>query len=550
MSFIDRSKEIKLKEQLSFDKFYCAFGGGVGRFGANFSIFSYKGTTIWIDIGAGFANQDFPGVQKTLPNRYLAEIFPPDVIILTHGHEDHIGAFTFFISTIPKKTCIVLSPFTHALLKNKLIECSIKNRDFKFKIINHNTTHKINEFDLSFFFMPHSILQTFSVGISIKSISKKVYFTSDFKTKGIESRFNLNDIKQYAPVDFLFCDSTGSLHYGESIDESQIIINLEKVIKSHHGRIFITTFSSHIERLRAIFSMGEKWGRKVSIIGLSLKNNLKAAFSVNEFLIPIEEIEPPRDHENNLLCLISGCQADKNSSLYRFSHGEFKNLKAKEGDLFIYSSSIIPGNEENVLKSLNKLSALGVRVVGLNHESEPLHASGHGKQGDILKIVSWLRPNKIIPVHGDPLHFYGFYEFLKPSSIEIVATDTIYSLNEKNLVKSIPLNIKNGFVENGNIHYDLSIFYERQTLAKEGICNIIFSKQYYKILTINYVGVSSPDFIASKKNIIFTEVEEKVKSLYLSKGKDEKKMLKLKEKVFQINQYHFRKRPYVNLILV
>ena len=534
--------------QLKPEELYCAFGGGVGHFGANFSIFSYQKTTIWIDIGAGFENQDYPGIQKILPNRYLAEIFPPDIVILTHGHEDHIGAFPFFTYLMPRKMCVITSPFTHALLKHRLTEQSINIRDFSFKIINQNEQYKFQEFTLFFFFMPHSIPQTFSVGLHIQSISKKIYFTSDFKLKGIEPRFNENNIKEFAPIDFLFCDSTGSLRSGNTPEESQVIKNLDRVIEAHKGRIFLTVFSSHIERVRSIFNIGQKYGRKLSVIGLSLKNYLRAAFLVNEFHIPLEQIDLPQNREESILCIISGCQADPNSSFHRLAHNKLNNLKVRKGDMLIYSASIIPGNEENVFRSLNNLSEMGVNIVGLNHDSLPLHVSGHGRKGDIVSLISLLKPNKVIPVHGDALHFYGFREFVDPSCLEIPTTNFIYSLNEGSLLRRFPLDIKMGFVEHGEVHHDLSLFHARKNLAQDGICNVIFDSHSFKVLSINYVGTCSGDFIDLKKADLLAEIVEKMKDIHLIK--QDKILKKIREKIFNINQRHLRKRPYVNLIFV
>ncbi len=543
-----KSESELIQAQLKPEEFYCAFGGGIGRFGANFSIFSYQATTIWIDVGAGFENQECPGIQKILPNRYLAEIFPPDIVVLTHGHEDHIGAFTSFTCLMPRETYIITSPFTHALLKHRLTERSIDIRDFKFKIINQNEKYKFREFELCFFFMPHSIPQAFSVGLHIQAISKKIYFTSDFKIRGLEPRFNQNDIKEFAPVDFLFCDSTGSLRSGDTPEESQVIQNLDRVIKTHKGRIFVTVFSSHIERLRSIFKIGQKYGRKLSIAGLSLNNYLRAAFWVNEFDIPVEQIDLPQNQKEDILCIVSGCQADPSSSFYKLAHNELNKLRVREGDMLIYSASIIPGNEENVFRSLNKLSEMGVKIVGLNSDSLLLHVSGHGRRGDIASLISLLNPNKVIPVHGDALHFYSFREFLDPSCLEILTTDFIYSLSGEKSVKCFPIDIKMGFVENGEVHYDLSVFHERKSLAKDGVCNVVFDRQSWEVLSVSYVGTCSGDFIESKKTNLLEEIVEKVKSIDFAQ--QEKKSKKIKEKIFKINQRHLRKKPYVNLIFV
>ena len=550
----------KLRKKLNPDQLYCAFGGGVGYFGANFSVFSYQNTNIWIDVGAGFEKEGCPGVNKTLPNCFLAALFPPGVVILTHGHEDHIGAFPYFFELIPEGTPVVTSPFTKALIHNKLAEASLSEKRFKFHVVNSNQTlnlkrlKNLEDIDLSFFFMPHSIPQTFSVGIEVKPLCKKLYFTSDFKIKGGEPRFNSQDIMNFAPVDFLFCDSTGSLSQGSTPDENSIMDRLEVLLKEHKGRVFITTFSSHIERLRNCFSIAKKTGRVVSLVGLSLKNYLKAAFSVGEFSLPISEIEKPSNKRENALFIISGCQADTTSSLHRLALDDLTGVRLREGDLLIYSSSIIPGNEESVFYTLNKIAEKGVKISGLNRPDEPLHASGHGRIDDILQLISWLKPEKVIPVHGDALHFHSFYDFItgKPKTkpqVKVVTTDSVYSIGS-NLDTAFPLEVHPGFVDGSEIHYDTTFFYKRRNLAKEGICNVVLSSSSYNLLSLDYVGVASQNFINLHKRQLTQEIQEQIHGVYNSGTKDTNKERKLKEKVFKINQIYFKKKPYVNVIFV
>ncbi|HRP69733.1 MAG TPA: MBL fold metallo-hydrolase, partial [Turneriella sp.] len=227
------------------NKLYFAFGGGVGRFGTNFTLFHLNDTTVWVDLGSGFANHHTPGMDKNLPNRQLLLGFPPTAIFLTHGHEDHIGALPHLTEVIPHGTPIYTSPFTKALVVNRLKDRGIDPSIWEFKLIEENTQVKIGNFTVFTFFMPHSIPQCFSVGLEADAAGekKRIYFSSDFKLKGGEVRHKVAQIKKFAPVDFLFIDSTGALNEGETVDEKEVDESLERLILKIKGRIFLTTFS-------------------------------------------------------------------------------------------------------------------------------------------------------------------------------------------------------------------------------------------------------------------------------------------------------------------
>ena len=538
---------LALKNKVKSNDLHAAFGGGVGSFGANFAVFHYKNTTVWIDVGAGFENASCPGIQKTLPNLELASTFLPDIVILTHAHEDHIGAFPFFSHLISKKALVITSEFTLSVLRERLLENQMNIQDLNFRIIKKNTVYETGDFIFSFFFMPHSIPQVFSVGFHVKSLNKKIYFTSDFKTKGVEPRYKPEEIQKYAPVDFLFCDSTGSIARGFSSQEDDIAKNLEKVIESSEGRLFITTFSSHIERLRTIFRLSDKYGRKVGLLGRSLYFYLGVAFHAKEFPVRIKDLNQPSNQDSKAIWIVSGCQADKHSTLNRLSKDELHSIHLRAKDTFLYSSSIIPGSEESVYSALNRIAQKKVNVIGLNKGEISFHTSGHGKQQDILKLVSWLKPKTIIPVHGDHLHFINFYEFIKDIDIQILDSNHVYTLNST-ISNKFALRDRKFFVEGVGVHEDQKMLETRKNMGSEGICNVILKKNSFELLTIDYLGVISNRFYEDNKDKFYQEVYEIARKVAANSSL--KKEKKLKEKIYKYNETKFRKKPCVNIITV
>ena len=275
---------IDYPRRLERDHLYFAFGGGVGRFGTNFTIFHLNGTTIWVDVGSGFANHHTPGMEKNLPNRQLLLGFPPTAIFLTHGHEDHIGAFPHLVHVIAAGTPVYTSPFTAALLTNRLRDRGVDPARWDFRLIEENTRIEIGGLALFTFFMPHSIPQCFSVGLEaeLPEGRKRIYFSSDFKMHGSEVRHKTAQLKKFAPVDFLFVDSTGSLLEGETADEKEVDESLSKLIANTKGRIFLTTFASQVERIKNLVANAANAGRPIGFAGRSLKTQWEAAFMSGE----------------------------------------------------------------------------------------------------------------------------------------------------------------------------------------------------------------------------------------------------------------------------
>ncbi len=535
-------------KQLDPNTLYVAFGGGVGKFGANFTVFSYQGCNIWIDLGIGFLNEQYPGADKHLPNIALAKLLVPDLVIFTHAHEDHIGALPYFHNLIPEKTPIFASDFTHAIINKKLKEFIIKAHHWEFTIIKKNQVIQFGGVELHILFIPHSIPDSFSVGLSYKKINRKIYFSSDFKLQGNEPRYSIQDIKDFGPIDYLFCDSTGSIQEGSTPNDESVVKCITQKIIDFPGRIWLTTFASNVLRILAILEFAKSHQYKIGLLGRSVINYIDAAYESGHTSRIAKEWATASRSDKKALWIIAGCQGNENSALHKLAYQKLNDIQLTTNDLIIYSSSIIPGNEVNVYDVLNNIILQGPTVFGLGSEYHEVHTSGHGKSGDIQSLVSWLRPKYIIPVHGDPIHLYAFHKILADKKqVTIVDSQYVYKLN-KQIEKVFRLDNETLFVENKVIHNNLSIFKTRRDILTKGICNIIINESELRLCTIDYQAVLFPDDYAENKKNIFSKIQNIIQ--YTLESDALKKEKKLKEKIYKVYHLTFNKVPFINIIWV
>jgi len=539
---------IDYPRRLEPHQLYFAFGGGVGRFGTNFTVFHLNGVSVWIDVGSGFANHHTPGMEKNLPNRQLLLGFPPTAIFLTHGHEDHIGALPHLTEVIPVGTPIFASPFTTALLTVRLKERGIDPGRWDFRLIEQDSDVGIGPFRVSTFFMPHSIPQCFSVGLEVMLPhgKKRIYFSSDFKLRGSEVRHKVQNIKKFAPVDFLFIDSTGSLHEGETMAEREVDETLERLISRTPGRIFITTFASQVERIKNIARIASGLSRPIGFLGRSLKSQWEAAFISREVTAPLHLQKPPSYAAQNAIWLVAGCQADKNSSFSRLTHGTLAKMRLKPGDTLVYSASMIPGNEGKIYEALNLAADAGARVVGVSGDTR-VHTSGHGKRGDIERLISYLKPRHILPVHGDPLHFHAFLEFIDQKKLPVTVTEghRIYALGDAPvLVESVP--DETCLVEAGEIHFDATLYRERIHLAEEGVCFVVLEPDRFAVSAISYVGVMSAQFLETMYPRLLNTAQQAALAAAQSAPRNREK--KLRDFLSKLHEELIGKNPYIKIV--
>lgn len=533
-----------LERALNKNFIYAGFGGGIGKFGSNFNFLRYRENTIWIDFGGGFPDDRFPGMSRMLPNYIPAMLMNPSAIILTHAHEDHIGAIPYFYSYISEKTVIYGTNFTLELLKEKLRDFRLPVDRFLYHNIEGNKTVEEGPYQLHFFFINHSVPGALSIGIEIPKEKQKVFFTGDFKTKGNDPRVNFDEIKNFGPVNYLFMDSTGSLNKGVSEPEEEVKKRLKKIIMGWPGRIFVTTFSSHIERIKNLYEIAAQKNIPVGIQGYSIKTHLMAAHESGEFEVPPALMRDPSPQSKKSLWIIAGCQGEPGSSFYRVAREEIDKFKLNSNDLFIYSASMIPGNEKMVLDSLNYIVQKDVKIVGLN--SGEFHSSGHGKKEDIEYLFKILKPENIVPIHGDHLHFYSMKDLISSNqSFQIIDPAYVYALKKKpEKISFIGRDIT--YVEAKEMHNDHFIYQKRKTMAENGIVVLSIQEKNSLKIYLRYIGVGSNSFIQTHFENLEREAYNIVEKIVGSKSS--RKERKIREKINQMNKKILGKEPLVEII--
>lgn len=395
-------------EKKGKEKLKITFLGGVGEIGKNMTAFEYKDEIIILDAGLTFPDDDLPGVDIVVPDiSYLvANKSKVKAIVLTHGHEDHIGGLPFLLPEI--NVPIYGSRLTLGLVENKLKEYP----KIKAKLISVKPRNvlKIGSFSIEFIHVNHSIAG--ALAVCITTPAGNVVHTGDFKVDFEAINGQVTDLERFGElgkkgVDLLMCESTNVCRKGYSMSERRVGETLDRLFNEHkENRLFVATFASNIHRLQQIMNLAEKYGRKISFTGRSMINVSEVAMKLGELkynkenVIDIDKIDKFADKE--LLIITTGSQGEPMSALTRMAANEFKKITLGDNDCIIISASPIPGNEKSVYNVINKLFKKGADVI--YDELADVHASGHACQEEIKLMHSLVKPKCFMPVHGEYRH--------------------------------------------------------------------------------------------------------------------------------------------------
>lgn len=470
----------KTNQKSSKDKLLITFLGGVGEIGKNITALEYKDQIIIVDAGLTFPGDDLPGIDSVIPDfSYLAANKDKvKAIILTHGHEDHIGSLPFLLQEI--NVPMYGSRLTLALVENKMKE--FPKVKYKCVSVKPKNVLKIGDFAIEFIKVNHSIAG--AMALSITTPAGNLIHTGDFKIDFEPIDGSTTDLARFGElgrkgVDLLLCESTNICRKGYSMSESSVGRTLEELFKKYtENRLFIATFASNIHRLQQILDLAEKYKRKVAFTGRSMINVSEVAMKIGELsynkenIIDIEKIGKYADTE--LLIVTTGSQGEPMSALTRMSHGDFKGINIGENDCIILSASPIPGNEKSVYHVINMLFKKGANVI--YDELADVHVSGHACQEEIKTIHTLVKPKNFIPVHGEHRHLRQH---------NLLAVDL--GLNARNcILPELGMQVelskgiikKVGYVQAGQRLVDglgmgdmeSSVLKDRKQLSEDGIC--------------------------------------------------------------------------------
>ena len=508
-----------MKEELIF----CPLGGS-GEIGMNMNLYAYgkPGSQKWImvDVGVTFADDALPGIDLIYADPGFIVDKKDNLlgIVLTHAHEDHIGAITYVWKKLKCK--IYATPFTAALVTEKFKEKKIDIIPY-LKIVKLNGTIDLNPFKIEFVTLTHSIIEP--NGLKIDTQAGTIFHTGDWKVDPnplVGKNINQEKLKKIGDngVLAMICDSTNVFSIGRAGSESDVRKNMLNVMSRQKKKILVTSFASNVARMETVFFCAEKIGRHISLVGRSMQRIYKAARQCGYLQNVIEPLDP-RDTKklsrDKIVYLCTGSQGEPMGALNRISNFTHPDVFIEKDDTVIFSSKIIPGNVRKHYNVHNKLLKDGINVI--TEETEFVHVSGHPNREDLKDMYNWIKPNCLIPVHGEHRHMKEQINFANemkiPCPVQVENGDIvkIYPGNKPHVYDKAPSGrlCVDGEI---SIEEDSVFIKERKNLANNGFIDltIIISKKgsLYSKPLLNVKGL--PIF---EKEEFFDGLEEEILKL-------------------------------------
>ena len=407
------------KEELIF----CPLGGS-GEIGMNMNLYAYGKADnqkwIIVDMGVTFADDTIPGVDLIMPDPGFIIDKKDDLlgIVLTHAHEDHIGAVAHIWPELKCK--LYATPFTAALLTEKFKEKKIDISSF-LKIVPLNSQIKLGVFEIDFVTLTHSILEP--NGLSIKTPLGTILHTGDWKIDPNPLTGNKTDEEKLkkignSGVSAMICDSTNIFNPGRAGSESDVRDSLLRIMELKTKRILVTSFASNVARMESIFYCAKKTGRSICLVGRSMHRIFKAAKKcgyLKGLIEPLDPREAKKVSKNKIVYLATGSQGEPMGAMNRIVNGAHPEVFLEEGDCVIFSSKIIPGNEKKLYNLQNQIVRDNIEII--SEENAFVHVSGHPNRDDLKDMYKWVKPKSVIPVHGEHRHMQEHVNFAKEMQV-------------------------------------------------------------------------------------------------------------------------------------
>ena len=394
--------------------------GGIGEIGRNMTVFEHRGRLLVVDCGVLFPETEQPGVDLILPDfSYLRDRWDDlDAIVLTHGHEDHIGAVPYLLREKPDVP-LIGSRLTLALVEGKLQEHRITPLTHE---VREGQVEQLGPFSCEFFAVNHSIPD--ALGVAIRTAAGTVLHTGDFKMDQLPLDGRITDLGGWARlgregVDLLMSDSTNAEVPGFVTPEREIGPVLDEVFRGANRRIIVACFASHVHRVQQVLDSAHSHHRRVAFIGRSMVRNMGIARDLGYLKIPVGLVADLRDVDSlppeQVVLISTGSQGEPMSALSRMANRAHQQIRIEPGDTVVLASSLVPGNESAVFRVINGLSRLGAHVV--HKETALVHVSGHAPAGELLYVLNMTRPSNVMPIHGEWRHLRAHAELAVLSGV-------------------------------------------------------------------------------------------------------------------------------------
>jgi len=501
--------------------------GGIGEFGMNCMGIRFADEMIVIDAGMGFPEETPYGVDISIPNFDFLEEYRDDLsaIILTHGHEDHIGALTYILKKF--NLPVYASRFTIGLAEKRLEEHKMLD-DVLIHRVKANDIVEIGSFRVEFIHASHSLVDCFS--LAIHTPLGTIIHTGDYKiddTPVIGKPYDLKTLSRIGDegVLLLLGDSTNATVPGRTPSERAVIPAFEEIFEQTEGRLFVATFSSSLHRLQIIFNIAHEFGRKVCVLGRSMQKNVEIAEEQGLLEIPFGTMISFGDSkalDDDTICyLVTGSQGENRAALWNLATSTYKGMEIQKGDTVVLSARIIPGNDKSISRLIGHLYKRGANII--EEKRRLVHVSGHASQEDIKIMVETARPKYLVPIHGEYRMLFRHKEFVKNhvegyTDDNIVLIENGYVLEVDEFAAKVveKRELHKTFIDEeslGEIEYD--VVRERKKLAYGGAISLVvtINKSTHELAgepQITFQGVAGIDptngFAAGARSAIRTAI--------------------------------------------
>ncbi len=459
--------------------------GGIGEFGMNCMGIRYGDEMIIVDAGMGFPEETPYGVDISIPDFEFLEQYRDDLtaLILTHGHEDHIGALPYFLKKF--NLPVYSARFTLALAEKRLDEHRMLDEVLLHRV-KANDIIEIGNFKIEFIHASHSLIECFSLAITTPVGT--IIHTGDYKideTPVIGKPYDLKTLKKYGDegVLALLGDSTNATVPGRTPSEQAVIPAFEEIFEQAEGRIIVGTFSSSLHRLQVIFDLAHQFDKKVCVLGRSMQKNVEIAEELGLLTVPHNTLvalgESRSLDDDQIVYMVTGSQGENRAALWNMATGSYKGLEIIKGDTVVLSARIIPGNERNISRLIGHLYKRGANII--EEKRRLVHVSGHASQEDIKIITETARPKYLIPIHGEYWMLFRHKEYVKnhvagytDENVILIENGDVLEFDERGARIAAHNQLDNAFIDEeslAQIQYD--IIRERKKLAYGGAITLV-----------------------------------------------------------------------------
>ena len=460
--------------------------GGIGEFGMNCMAVRYGDEMLILDAGMGFPEESAYGVDVSIPNFSFLDEYKDDItaIILTHGHEDHLGALPYLLKKF--NVPVYCSHFTAGLAESKLEEHELLG-DILIHRVEPRDVVDIGSFTIEFIRVSHSLVDCFSLGI--KTPVGTIIHTGDYKvdeTPVIGEPIDLRSFRRYGQdgVLALLSDSTNATVPGRTPSERAVIPAFEEIFSEAKGRIIVAAFASSIHRLQIVLDVAQQFNRHVCVLGRSMQKNVEVAERLGYLDIPdgllVSLNETKMMSDNEIVFLVTGSQGESRAALSQMAMQSYKGLMGEEGDTVVLSARIIPGNERLISRMIGFIYKRGANII--EEKRRLVHVSGHASQEDIRIMTEAVRPKFVVPIHGEYRMLFRHKEFVKnhlgyaEENIILIENGDVLELDGERAAVVNKKEIGRTFIdESGFEEIDSETVRERKQLAYEGTITVVLT---------------------------------------------------------------------------